>query len=183
MIHRATPPVIALAFLLTQSVVAQESSVLDHTMHALSGEQVNLAEKYAGKVVLFVNVASRCGLTPQYEGLEALYRQYAERDFVIVGVPCNQFGAQEPGTPEEIATFCEKNYGVTFDLLEKVNVNPPEQCALYEQLTQTEPAGPIRWNFAKFLVDRTGAVVGRYEPQTKPDDPALVADIESVLAE
>ena len=168
--------------LVTERVLyAEESSVLNKTMQTLQGEEVQLAETYGDKVVLFVNVASRCGYTRQYKPLEELHKKYSEQGLAVVGVPCNQFGAQEPGTADEIAEFCQKNYGVTFDMLAKVNVNAPEQCDLYAELTKTVPAGPVKWNFEKFLVSRKGSVVKRYKSGVEPDDPELVADIEREL--
>src|SRR4030095_3407672 len=143
----------------------------------LRGEPFDLAG-LAGKVTLVVNVASRCGLTPQYTGLEELHERFAGRGFTVLGVPCNQFGGQEPGTSEEIAEFCSTTYGVTFPLTEKVEVNGPDRHPLYETLTATPDeageAGDVRWNFEKFLVDVDGAIVGRFRPQTLPQDPALV---------
>jgi len=131
------------------------------------------------KVILFVNVASKCGLTPQYNGLVALDQTYGDRGLVIVGVPCNQFGAQEPGTPEEIKDFTKTKYDVDFTLLEKQDVNGPNRSALYQFLVGQGP--DIQWNFGKFLVGRDGQVVARFEPQTSPDDPALQQAIEAAL--
>lgn len=148
---------------------------------------VNLAKEYAGKVVLLVNVASRCGNTPQYEQLQALHEEYAEKGLAVVGVPCNQFGRQEPGTALEIIEFCTTNYGVEFDLLEKTNVKQgePDQCPLYAYLTskKTNPefAGEIPWNFEKFLISRDGKVVGRFNHRTKPDAKEVVEAIEAQL--
>ena len=137
-------------------------------------------------MALFVNVASRCGYTKQYKGLEALYQSHKAAGFTIVGVPCNQFGEQEPGDAKEIAQFCEINYGVTFPLFAKVDVNGEGACALYKYLTalETKPqgAGPIGWNFEKFLVNRKGEVVARFNPRTKPDAPEVIARIEAELA-
>lgn len=159
---------------------------LDYDMKNLAGKDVNLADKYAGKVVLLVNVASKCGFTPQYAGLEALYEKYKDQGLAIVGVPCNQFHNQEPGTAEEIAAFCHKNYGVEFDMLAKVDVNGPDACPLYKRLTALEthpqPAGPITWNFEKFLIGRDGQVVARFAPATPPDSPQLTSLIERELA-
>lgn len=137
----------------------------------------------AGKAVLFVNVASRCGLTPQYTGLVALQESHADRGLVIVGVPCNQFGAQEPGTPEEIATFCSVTYGVDFPLLEKQDVNGDGRSPLYRWLVHSEPGKgkDIAWNFGKFLVGRDGEVLARFEPTVTPDDASLVSAVESAL--
>ncbi|MEM9187391.1 MAG: glutathione peroxidase [Planctomycetota bacterium] len=163
-------------------------AVLDFEMKTLKGEPVKLCEKYAGKVVLFVNVASRCGLTPQYEPLQELHEKYAEKGLAIVGVPCNQFGGQEPGTPDEIAAFCQDNYGVEFDMLEKVNVKSsrPNQCPLYKFLTskETNPGfdGDIQWNFEKFLVSRDGKVVNRFSPRVRPDDAEVTSAVEAELA-
>ena len=133
----------------------------------------------ANKVVLFVNVASKCGLTPQYSGLVALHHDYGDRGFMVVGVPCNQFGGQEPGTPEDIKTFTETKYKVDFTLLEKQDVNGAKRSPLYQHLVKEGP--DIAWNFGKFLVDRSGEVVARFEPQVAPDDAALRAAIEKAL--
>jgi glutathione peroxidase-family protein len=131
------------------------------------------------KVILFVNVASQCGLTPQYKGLVALNNEFSERGLVIIGVPCNQFGQQEPGSPEDIKTFTETKYDVNFPLLEKQDVNGANRSPLYQFLVGDGP--DIGWNFGKFLLDRTGAVIERFEPQTAPDDPSLRAAIEKAL--
>ncbi|HEX4414819.1 MAG TPA: glutathione peroxidase [Lacipirellulaceae bacterium] len=155
-------------------------------MQTLDGKKVNLAEKYKGKVVLLVNVASKCGNTPQYKPLEALYEKYGSQGLAIVGVPCNQFAKQEPGTASEISEFCTKNYGVTFDMLSKVDVNGDEAAPLYKTLTSKDSdpnhAGKITWNFEKFLFDRNGKVVERFAPKTKPDSPEVVKAIEAELA-
>ena len=135
---------------------------------------------YVGDVVLVVNTASECGLTPQYKGLQELYDTYAPRGLAILGFPCDQFGHQEPGTEEQIAGFCQKNYGVTFPLFAKVSVNGPDAHPLYAWLKETAGGGDIRWNFAKFLIGRDGSVVARYSPQLEPDE--LAADIEQQLA-
>ncbi len=136
-------------------------------------------ETIQGKVVLFVNVASKCGLTPQYSGLVALHQEFSDRGFAIVGVPCNQFGAQEPGTPEEIKEFATKNYSVDFPMLEKQDVNGPSRSPLYQFLVGD--GADIEWNFGKFVVGRDGEVVKRFEPTTPPDSPELRAAIESAL--
>jgi glutathione peroxidase len=153
-------------------------------LHTLSGDDGSLAP-FAGKTVLVVNVASKCGLTPQYAGLEELQKKYAERGFSVVGFPCNQFLGQEPGTAEEIQTFCSTTYGVTFPLFEKIEVNGDHRHPLYEELTQVADAdgysGDIRWNFEKFLLAPDGSVQ-RFAPQVEPDDPALVAAIEAALS-
>ena len=139
----------------------------------------------ANKVVLVVNVASKCGLTPQYTGLEALHKEFAGQGFSVVGVPCNQFGAQEPGSAEEITTFCSTTYGVTFPLTEKVDVNGSSRHALYEKLTPVQDgeghSGDIRWNFEKFLVGKDGTTVVRFGPMVAPDDAALRAAITKAL--
>jgi glutathione peroxidase len=167
------------------TAAAQEKTVLDLKMKSLDGKDVDLAD-YKGKVVLIVNVASKCGLTPQYEQLEAIYKKYSEEGLAILGFPCNQFGGQEPGTAEEIQEFCKANYGVTFDLFEKIDVNGDGAAELYKTLTalETKPTGPgkISWNFEKFLVDRNGVVVARFSPKTKPDDPEVTKAIEAELA-
>jgi glutathione peroxidase len=140
----------------------------------------------ANKVVLVVNVASKCGLTPQYTGLEALHNEFAGQGFSVVGVPCNQFGAQEPGSAEEITTFCSTTYGVTFPLTEKVDVNGSARHALYEKLTPVQDgeghSGDIRWNFEKFLVGKDGTTVVRFGPMVAPDDAALRAAITKALS-
>ena len=138
---------------------------------------------HKGKVLLVVNVASKCGFTPQYEGLEALQRNYAGRGFTVVGFPCNQFGAQEPGDAEEIASFCKLTYDVSFPLMGKIDVNGPQAAPIYQHLKKEAPglmgSEGIKWNFTKFLVDRSGKVVKRYAPQTKPGD--IARDIEALL--
>ncbi|MGW7078362.1 glutathione peroxidase [Streptomyces sp. NPDC054866] len=150
----------------------------------LQGGSADLGQ-YLGKAVLIVNVASKCGLTPQYAGLERLQEKYAARGFTVLGVPCNQFMGQEPGTSEEIAEFCSATYGVTFPMTEKVDVNGDDRHALYGNLVGTADAeghtGDIRWNFEKFLVDASGDVVARFSPQTEPDAPEVVAAIEANL--
>jgi glutathione peroxidase len=162
------------------------STPLNEEMETLDGKKVNLADKYKGKVVLLVNVASKCGNTPQYEQLEALHEKYAKQGLAIVGVPCNQFGKQEPGTAKDIAEFCEKNYGVKFDMMAKVDVNGDNAVPLYKYLTSKESdpkfAGKIPWNFEKFLFNRDGQVVARFNHKTKPDAPEVVSAIEKELA-
>jgi glutathione peroxidase len=152
----------------------------------LAGEPSTFGAIADDRVALVVNVASKCGLTPQYEKLEALQRELADSDFTVIGFPCNQFGAQEPGSPEEIATFCSTSYGVTFPMTAKIEVNGDGRDPVYEVLTaqaDTEgKAGDIQWNFEKFLVSRDGAVLGRFRPLVEPDDPALRSAIESALA-
>jgi len=149
---------------------------------AADGSQQDLSA-HRGKVLLVVNVASKCGFTPQYEGLEALHRRYADKGFEVLGFPCNQFGAQEPGNAEEIASFCSLTYDVTFPLLGKIDVNGPDAAPIYKHLKKEAPgllgSEAIKWNFTKFLVDRSGKVVKRYAPQTKPED--IARDIEGLL--
>jgi len=140
----------------------------------------DLVPALAGRVVLAVNVASRCGLTPQYKGLEQLYEQLSGEGLVVVGFPCNQFGAQEPGSEPEIVHFCQANYGVRFPLTRKVEVNGPGRHPIYQWLTSEFP-GDIEWNFEKFLIDRNGRVVKRYPPATPPDDKGLLQDIAELL--
>jgi glutathione peroxidase len=164
---------------------AAVKSPLAYKMKKLDGKEVDLAS-YKGKVVLFVNVASQCGLTGQYEGLQDLHEKYGKEGLAIIGVPANEFGRQEPGSNEEIATFCKKNYGVGFDMLSKVVVKGDGICDLYKHLTSSESnpkfSGPISWNFEKFLVGRDGQVVARFAPRTSPDDAALVKVIETEIA-
>jgi glutathione peroxidase len=159
-------------------------AIYDSSIHSLQGERLDL-HGFADKAVLVVNVASRCGLTPQYAGLENLQRRYADRGFTVLGVPSNQFGGQEPGTSEEIETFCSTSYGVTFPMTEKVEVNGDGRHRLYEELTQiadmTGEAGDIQWNFEKFLVAPGGKSIIRFRPTTEPESPEVVAAIESVL--
>ncbi|GAA4554671.1 glutathione peroxidase [Streptomyces collinus] len=161
------------------------SSPLDVEIGALQGGPADLSQ-YAGKAVLVVNVASKCGLTPQYTGLEKLHEQYAARGFSVLGVPCNQFLGQEPGSADEIAEFCSATYGVTFPMTEKVEVNGEGRHPLYDRLTGFADAeghsGDIRWNFEKFLIGRDGQVVARFSPQTEPDAAEVVAAIEAQLA-
>jgi glutathione peroxidase len=161
------------------------SDLLDLPLTTLDGEATTLSALTGGRPALVVNVASRCGLTPQYVGLEKLHEEYADRGFTVVGVPCNQFKGQEPGTSEEIAEFCSATYGVTFPMTEKVEVNGPAAHPLYRRLTETPDAageaGDVQWNFEKFLLDGSGEVVGRFRPRTEPDSPEVRTAIESVL--
>jgi len=161
-------------------------SLYDVPVATLEGADGKLAEQ-KGNVTLVVNVASQCGLTPQYAGLQKLYEQYQSQGFSVLGFPCNQFGAQEPGTTGEIKTFCETSYGVTFPMFEKIEVNGDDQHPLYEQLTKTADAeghtGDIRWNFEKFLLSRDGEVISRFSPLVEPEAPELVSAIEGALKE
>ena len=160
-------------------------ALYDIPIHTLQGADASLGE-YAGKTLLLVNVASKCGLTPQYEGLERLQKKYADKDFSVIGFPSNQFMGQEPGTAEEIQEFCSTTYGVDFPLMEKIEVNGEDRHPIYAELTAKEDAegkaGDITWNFEKFLVSPEGEIVGRYRPQVEPEDPAIVSDIEAQLA-
>ncbi|WP_029113210.1 glutathione peroxidase [Mycobacterium sp. URHB0044] len=158
--------------------------VTDIALTTLSGELTTLAE-YADRAVLVVNVASKCGLTPQYAALEKLAQDYGDRGLAVVGVPCNQFMGQEPGTAEEIQTFCSTTYGVTFPLLAKTDVNGPDRHPLYAELTKAADAdgeaGDVQWNFEKFLLAPGGQVVNRFRPRTEPDAPEVIGAIEAVL--
>jgi glutathione peroxidase len=159
-------------------------TVHDIPVTTLAGKPSSLGE-LAGTTLLVVNVASRCGLTPQYTGLEQLHERYAGRGFSVVGFPCNQFGGQEPGTAAQIAEFCSTTYGVTFPMFEKIEVNGPGRHPVYTELTTVPDAsgeaGDVKWNFEKFLVGPDGAVIARFRPQVTPEDPELVAAIEANL--
>lgn len=170
-----------------QPVTAETAdSVLDFTVADIDGDAVDLT-KYKGKVLLIVNVASKCGLTPQYEQLQALHTRYAERGLAVLGFPANDFREQEPGTNAEIKTFCRTKYGVEFDMFSKVKVTGDDKCELYKFITAKdrhgELGGELRWNFTKFLVSRDGKVVKRFEPTVKPDAPEVVKAIEAALDE
>ncbi|MYS24563.1 glutathione peroxidase [Streptomyces sp. DvalAA-14] len=160
------------------------STLYDIPLRTIDGSPTGLGD-HRGSAVLVVNVASKCGLTPQYEGLERLQKRYADRGFTVLGVPCNQFAGQEPGTAEEIATFCATTYGVSFPLLEKTDVNGADRHPLYAELTRTADgageAGDVSWNFEKFLLSPAGEVVGRFRPQTQPEADEVVAAIEAQL--
>ena len=160
-------------------------SLFDTPIARLDGTPGTLGDLGGRRATLLVNVASRCGLTPQYSGLELLHEKYADRGFSVVGVPCNQFGGQEPGSSEEIAEFCSATYGVTFPMTEKVDVNGPDRHQIYTELVDTPDgegrAGDIVWNFEKFLLAADGEVLARFDPRVEPEDPALVASIEAQL--
>jgi glutathione peroxidase len=160
-------------------------TLLDSPILRLDGTPTTLSEMTGGKVALVVNVASRCGLTPQYAALEALHEQYSDRGFTVIGVPCNQFDGQEPGTRSEIADFSSMTYGVTFPMTDKVNVNEPGRHPIYAELTAVDDdegeAGDVEWNFEKFLLDRAGVVVRRFRPDMTPDDPRILKAIEATL--
>ncbi|WP_431682993.1 glutathione peroxidase [Kitasatospora sp. KL5] len=159
-------------------------SLYDIPLHTLAGEPASLAD-HKGKALLLVNVASKCGLTPQYAGLERLQQRYADRGFTVLGFPCNQFLGQEPGSAEEIQTFCSTTYGVSFPLFEKVEVNGEDRHPLFARLTETPDAegaaGDVQWNFEKFLLSPDGTVVGRFRPRTEPEADEIIAAIEAQL--
>jgi glutathione peroxidase len=160
-------------------------SLLDQPLARLDGSPATLGEITGGRAALVVNVASRCGFTRQYAGLEALHERYAERGFTVIGVPCNQFGQQEPGSADEIAEFCSTTYGVTFPMSEKVEVNGEGRHPVFAELTQVArpdgEAGDVEWNFEKFVLAPDGKPVARFSTRVEPDDPALVSAVESVL--
>jgi glutathione peroxidase len=155
------------------------SSVHEFTLNSIDGTPTPLSQ-YKGKVMLLVNVASKCGYTPQYTGLESLYKKYKDRGFVVVGVPANNFGGQEPGTNEEIKTFCTRNYNVTFPMMSKVSVKGEDTTPLYQFLTKT--GGEVKWNFTKFLVGKNGEVISRFESKVTPEAPELTTAIEQALS-
>jgi glutathione peroxidase len=164
------------------SVLAQ-SPLLEIPLKDIDGKDTSL-KAYQGKVLLVVNVASKCGLTPQYKGLEAIHRKYQDQGFCVLGFPCNDFGAQEPGTNNEIKQFCSTKYDVSFPLFDKLHVKGPEQHALYTALTGTGASfpGDVKWNFGKFLIGRDGKVLKRFEPQVKPDSKEIAEAVETALA-
>lgn len=162
--------------------MADQPDLYTIPLERLNGQPATLGD-YAGRVLLIVNTASRCGFTPQYQGLEALHRRYGDQGLTVLGFPCNQFGGQEPGDAGEIGTFCEKNYGVSFPLFAKIQVNGPQAHPLYQALKAAAPgvlgSEAIKWNFTKFLVNRQGRVTQRYAPTTRPEE--LAGDIEALL--
>jgi glutathione peroxidase len=177
---------VLLALLIFAGVaMAGEKSIYDFTMNSIDGKATPLSS-YKGKVVLLVNVASRCGYTPQYTALQSTYEKYKGRNFVIVGIPANNFGSQEPGTNEEIKTFCSTKYNVTFPMMAKVSVKGDDITPLYQYLTDKganpQTGGEIQWNFTKFLVGADGKIVARFEPKVTPDDPAVTSAIEKALS-
>jgi glutathione peroxidase len=161
------------------------SPALNYHMKSLGGKDVDLS-KYQGKVVMMVNVASKCGNTPQYKPLEALHEKYGDKGLAILGFPANNFGSQEPGTDEQIGQFCQANYGVKFDMFSKISVKGDDKAPLYRYLTEQQPdekmRGDITWNFEKFIIGRNGQVVARFSPKTQPDAPEVVQTIERELA-
>ncbi|MFK7766366.1 MAG: glutathione peroxidase [Mariniblastus sp.] len=182
--------VASLALLLTVFSLATHLSAqdippaLNFTMKSIEGEDVAL-NKYAGKVIVFVNTASECGYTKQYKQLQALHAEHGEKGVAVIGIPCNQFGGQEPGTEKEIAAFCEKNYGVEFDMMSKVDVNGDDQCGLYKHLTRMDLApagtGKIKWNFEKIVLDRTGTPIARFGSKVSPDSDAFMDVIKKAI--
>jgi glutathione peroxidase len=174
---------LAVSLLAAPMLVAETRNPVEIPVNTLDGKPTTLKDQKA-KVMLVVNVASKCGLTPQYSGLEKLQQKYKAQGFTVVGFPCNDFGAQEPGTPGEIQEFCKSTYNVSFPLMQKVHVKGPEQHPLYSALTGSGATfpGDIKWNFGKFLVSADGKVLKRFEPGIKPEDTELVAAIEQALA-
>jgi len=168
----------------TKMAAKESAGPLNFTVKSIDGKDVNLAD-YRGKVVLFVNVASRCGLTPQYKGLQALYDKYKDDGLVVIGFPANNFAGQEPGTNEEIQQFCTSKYNVTFPMMSKISVAGQDKHPLYKFLTEggagQEFKNEVEWNFAKFLVDRNGNVIARFSAKTKPDEPQVGAAVEKAL--
>ncbi len=168
----------------TPVTVAKETPMWNIALKTLQGKDTKLAD-HQGKALMLVNVASRCGLTPQYTTLEALQKKYGPKGFTVIGFPCNQFGKQEPGTAEEIEEFCSTTYGVTFPMMEKVEVNGAGRHPIYKELTPLADAkgytGDIRWNFEKFVVSADGTKITRFDPQVKPDDPQVIAAVEAAL--
>jgi glutathione peroxidase len=176
----------AFLFFHAESVSAKSASILDFKMKDIDGKDVKL-KKYKGNVLLVVNTASKCGYTPQYEGLQATFDKYKGQGFYVLGFPANNFGGQEPGTAAEIKEFCTSKYKVTFPMFAKISVKGTDQDPLYSYLTNKETngdlSGDIKWNFTKFLVDRKGHIVARFEPKVKPDSPEVMQAIEKYLAE
>jgi glutathione peroxidase len=166
------------------TMTKEQAAMWDAPIKTLQGKPTTLAD-HKGKALLLVNVASQCGLTPQYSTLEALQKKYAAKGFTVIGFPCNQFGEQEPGSAEEIQTFCSTKYGVTFPMMEKIDVNGANRHPIYKALTPIADAsgesGDIRWNFEKFVVSADGTKITRFDPKTKPDDPKLIAALEAAL--
>lgn len=171
-----------LALMLSATAFAADKSILDIPLKDIDGKDTTLAA-YKGKVLLVVNVASQCGLTPQYEGLQALHEKFKNEGLVVLGFPCNDFGAQEPGTNAEIKIFCTENYKVTFPMFDKIHVKGPEQHPLYAALTGKDGAfpGDVEWNFVKFLIGRDGKPLKRIDPNTEPTDAEVVSAIEAAL--
>jgi glutathione peroxidase len=183
MIRLFVPGMLGL-LLFASALAGAEKSVFDYTLNTIDGQPAPLSA-YKGKVVMLVNVASRCGFTPQYAALESVYEKYKDRGFVIIGIPANNFGAQEPGTNQEIKTFCQSKYNVTFPMMSKVSVKGDDKTPLYQYLTDKSAnttGGDIQWNFTKFLVGPDGKIIARFEPKVTPDSPEVTRAIEQALA-
>jgi len=182
---KALIPAMMCLFFVAATLMGAGKNVFDYTLNTIDGQPAPLSA-YKGKVVMLVNVASRCGFTPQYSALEAIYGKYKDRGFVIVGIPANNFGAQEPGTNQEIKTFCQSKYNVTFPMMSKVSVKGDDQTPLYQYLTDKtanpKTGGDIQWNFTKFLVGPDGQIITRFEPKVTPDSPEVTGAIENALA-
>ncbi len=190
MSHKIIIAIILFAFAITATACEKKQTtkmnndpinISDVRVKTMDGTEKSLSD-FKGKVLLIVNVASKCGYTPQYEALEKVYEKYKDRGFEILGFPCNDFGGQEPGTNEEIVNFCKTNYSVTFTLFDKIKVLGNEKSPLYAKLINYDPAGDISWNFEKFVVDKNGNVVGRFKSKVKPDSNEIVSLIESELS-
>src|SRR6202142_3335598 len=181
--HLGTYLVFGVLLIMATSLFAA-SGIYGFTLNSIDGKPAPLAN-YKGKVVLVVNVASQWGYTPQYSALEATYEKYKDQGLVVLGFPANNFGAQEPGTNEEIKTFCSRKYNVTFPMYSKISVKGSDQAALYKYLIKQDPSqsGDIKWNFTKFLVDRKGNIVRRFEPAVTPEDPQVISAVEKLLQE
>ena len=176
-----TALLLGFAMTITSQADEKTPTVLDFKMKSLDGKEVDLS-KYKGKVVLIVNTASKCGATPQYEQLQDLYEEYGPKGLEVVGFPCNQFGKQEPGSATDIREFCTQNYGVTFDMFSKIDVNGDNAAPLYKYLTsKAEDSGPVKWNFEKFLIGKDGQILARFRTKVKPDDPEVVKAIQTAL--
>jgi glutathione peroxidase len=178
------PSLIILSALLMQSLVASAGALHETAVKDIDGKQTTL-NAYKGKVLLIVNVASHCGYTPQYKELESVYEKYKDKGLVVLGFPCNQFGAQEPGTDAEIKQFCSSKYNVTFPMFDKIDVNGPNRHPLYTSLAGKDSPypGDIHWNFSKFLISRDGKILKRYDSKVVPDSPEVTGAIEAALAE
>jgi glutathione peroxidase len=178
-------PTMICLFCFVAALIGADKNLFDYTLSTIDGRPAPLSA-YKGKVVMLVNVASRCGFTPQYTALEAIYEKYKDRGFVIVGIPANNFGAQEPGTNQEIKTFCQSKYSVTFPMMSKVSVKGEDKTPLYQYLTDKtanpKTGGDIQWNFTKFLVGPDGKVIARFEPKVTPESPEVTAALKTALA-
>jgi len=177
------PSLIVVLALIMQSLLASAGSLHETAVRNIDGKDTSL-DAYRGKVLLIVNVASKCGFTPQYKGLESVYEKYKDKGFVVLGFPCNQFGGQEPGNDEEIKQFCSSKYNVTFPMFDKIDVNGPNRHPLYTELAGKDSPypGDIKWNFSKFLIGRDGKILKRFESPVAPDSPEVTKAIEAALA-